>query len=446
MGKKCLLVLYAIVVCNAPAFGSGFVDTYAFGTRALSLGGAFTAVADDYSAACYNPAGLAQIRGNHFNLEYIYTSPKLEVQKLNGEDLVITTSQGEIRNDPTEYPGGKGLDLRIPIIGLSLDINDIVNIPMHAQLGMAISLPEQSDVAWRVLSYPPDQPHFIRYGNDIDRIHAALSIGLECWKDLVYFGLGAQVMLYGDGYVYVDGLAIGTGPEYEHVIGQAKLSGLLEYDPIVGLLITPLDKKLKIGLSYREKEEVEVDPLPTLITTDIGDAALAIVMGLNAFYTPREISLGVSYAFDRWMVSAEANLQKWSDYAFSPEDRIYYAGGPDFDDTINYRIGLEYKLSKDASFSFGYCHQPTPVPNQSGKITNYLDMDKDMFSFGGRYTFQVPFALQQPMTVAGVFHYQKLDDLTVIKDGVVGKSWVKQESYTVKGDAYAGGVSIGLSW
>jgi hypothetical protein len=29
---------------------------------------------------------------------------------------------------------------------------------------------------------------------------------------------------------------------------------------------------------------------------------------------------------------------------------------------------------------------------------------------------------------------------------VVGKSWVKQESYTVKGNAYAGGVSIGLSW
>jgi long-chain fatty acid transport protein len=446
MGKKCLLVLCAIVACNVPAFGSGFVDTYAFGARALSLGGAFTAVADDYSAAYYNPAGLAQIRGNHFNLEYIYTSPKLEVQKLNGEDLVVTTSQGEIRNDPTEYPGGKGLDLRIPIIGLSLDINDIVNIPMHVQLGMAISLPEQSDVAWRILSYPPDQPHFIRYGNDIDRIHAALGIGLECWKDLVYFGLGVQAMLYGDGYIYVDGLAIGTGPEYEHVIGQAKLSGLLEYDPIVGLLITPLDKKLKIGLSYREKEEVEVDPLPTLIITDIGDAALAIVMGLNAFYTPREISLGVSYAFDRCMVSAEANLQKWSDYAFSPEDRIYYAGGPDFDDTINYRIGLEYKLSKDASFSFGYCHQPTPVPNQSGKITNYLDMDKDLFSFGGRYTFQVPFALQQPMTVAGVVHYQKLDDLTVIKDGVVGKSWVNQESYTVKGNAYAGGVSIGLSW
>jgi long-subunit fatty acid transport protein len=232
-------------------------------------------------------------------------------------------------------------------------------------------------------------------------------------------------------------------------------------DPLAGIMITPLNKKLKIGFTYREKEQVEVDPLPTLITAaNIGGQNLniGIVMGLWAFYTPREFSLGASYDFDFLLVSAEANLQKWSDYDIMPEEKVNaltataFQGQPNFKDTVNYRLGLEWRLNKNADVSFGYCHQPSPVPDQSGTVSNYIDMDKDMFSIGGKYSFNIPFALDKPMTIGAMFAYQLLDTLNVNKTGVQGVTYMQQngsnmeESYTVKGDAYAGGINISFAW
>src|ERR1700677_492588 len=42
-----------------PVFG--LPNTYGIGPRAIGMGGAFTAIADDASAAYWNPAGLSQI-------------------------------------------------------------------------------------------------------------------------------------------------------------------------------------------------------------------------------------------------------------------------------------------------------------------------------------------------------------------------------------------------
>jgi len=456
MGKRFFIVLLFIVSLSFPAFGSGFPDTYGVGLRAIALGGAFTAVADDYSAAFYNPAGLAQSTGNHFNLEYLYTSPDIDVKKLNGQDLIIPSASGGVRNDPTNYRGGNGLDLQIPMIGLALDVNGILDLPANVQLGIAISMTEQMDTMYRIYSFPPDQPHFFRYGNDISRVFIAASVGVEVISNLIYVGGGVQAMLYGDGQIWIDGLSIGTGPEYENVVGQAKISSLMHYDPVVGILITPFDKKLKIGLSYRAEEKVEIDPLPTLVATDLGGIGLAMVMGMGSFFTPEEYSAGIALDLGRFMVSIEANKQMWSEYDYTNGEKYHYYSGnpeltgietgtPDFDDTLNYRIGMEYKIGKDASVMAGYCHQPTPIPDQSGRVSNYLDMDKDIFSIGGKYTFKTSMMVK-PVTIAAAFQYQMLDDYTAYKNGVQGKSWVDQESYKVEGDVYAGGISVGLAW
>jgi long-chain fatty acid transport protein len=459
MGKKLLLFSLVFLCSSLSAHAAGFADTWGFGSRAVSLGGAFTAVADDYSAAYYNPAGLAQTSKNYFTIDYMYTSPQIKIEKSNGDDL-LTYSQanGPVRTNPTEYKGStRGLDLSIPLMGLGLAVNDIVNCPINIQFGMAMSLPEHNDTMYRIMSYPVDQPHLIRYGDNIDRIHLAIGIGVEAWKDLVYVGIGAQQMLYGDGMIYVDGMNM-TSPNGE-AIAEVQQSNLLKSDLTAGILVTPLDKKLKIGFSFRDKEQVEVDPLPTLINTGLlDDSYIGIVMGLWAFYTPREFSLGASYDFDFLLVSAEANLQQWSDYDVMPEEKVNniskdkVAGLPDFKDTINYRLGVEWRPIKNASVSLGYFYQQSPVPDQSGRVSNYIDMDKNTFSLGGKYTFNVPFALNKPMTIGGMFSYQLLEKLTVDKTGVTGITYKQQngsnmeESYTVEGSAYAGGINLSFSW
>jgi long-subunit fatty acid transport protein len=42
----------------------------ALGARALGMGGAYTGIANDYSAIFYNPAGLGQIKRMEFNLGF----------------------------------------------------------------------------------------------------------------------------------------------------------------------------------------------------------------------------------------------------------------------------------------------------------------------------------------------------------------------------------------
>ncbi|MCA9563669.1 MAG: hypothetical protein KC561_09285, partial [Myxococcales bacterium] len=46
------------------------LDAFGSGARAISLGGAFTGLADDSSANYYNPAGLAQADNLRFDIGY----------------------------------------------------------------------------------------------------------------------------------------------------------------------------------------------------------------------------------------------------------------------------------------------------------------------------------------------------------------------------------------
>src|ERR1700740_3295399 len=56
-----LLISLAVFSITTAAFGSGFA-LFEAGGKAVAMGGAFAATADDPSAIFYNPAGIAQLR------------------------------------------------------------------------------------------------------------------------------------------------------------------------------------------------------------------------------------------------------------------------------------------------------------------------------------------------------------------------------------------------
>ncbi|MFZ0390636.1 MAG: hypothetical protein WAN36_09255 [Calditrichia bacterium] len=62
-----------------------------FGARALGMGGAYSGVADDYSAVYWNPAGLAQMRKMEFWLELSHVNFNNDLVYLN-QDLNASTS------------------------------------------------------------------------------------------------------------------------------------------------------------------------------------------------------------------------------------------------------------------------------------------------------------------------------------------------------------------
>lgn len=66
--KKARLILLAILVFTPPTFGA-FQESL-WGARPASLGGAFTALADDANAPAYNPSGISLLTQSEFTLMY----------------------------------------------------------------------------------------------------------------------------------------------------------------------------------------------------------------------------------------------------------------------------------------------------------------------------------------------------------------------------------------
>jgi long-chain fatty acid transport protein len=63
-----ILALFAVgMFAVQPAFGTGLFNG-SVGTKARGLGGAFVGLADDYSAAFWNPAGITQIEGTEMTI------------------------------------------------------------------------------------------------------------------------------------------------------------------------------------------------------------------------------------------------------------------------------------------------------------------------------------------------------------------------------------------
>lgn len=55
----------------APGFGEGTAFAYGIGARAIALGGAFVAIADDTSGSYWNPAGTGYVPGYHLGGMYV---------------------------------------------------------------------------------------------------------------------------------------------------------------------------------------------------------------------------------------------------------------------------------------------------------------------------------------------------------------------------------------
>ncbi len=458
MGKwfSCFLLTLMLVLCFSQE-GVSNVDTWGIGARSSSMGGAFTAVADDFAAAWYNPAGLAQYKGNRVTMNSFYVRPDLQVKTLDGRDLITTMADGIVVNDPVNGSTGSSTVQTISI-GIEFNINSAVkkfllrDMPWNTQLGMAMSMPKDMVAAFM----PPDQPHFINFGEVGESLTMAMSLGSEIMKDFLYIGIGADVGGALNGILFANALLYGG--TLEDSLTPILVTGTLDSNltPIAGLLVTPFNKKVRIGLSYRQEHSIiALSPFGLQLTLPIGMPTLNLpaMGGIVTQYFPDEYSLGLSIDLDRLLLSFEVSNQRWSKYDYGLSEKLsftgeytqgYEPGHPDFNDTTEYKAGLEYRYSDHISLMGGYMHAISPVPDQSGRVSNYLDMDQDIFSIGASRAFKT-----WPVSLSVVTKYFKFDGITVNNDGVNGFTWGKsgQSSFTVpSGNIIVGGIEIRLTF
>ena len=370
------------------------LDYFGFGARGPGMGNARVALADDFSANYYNPAGLALRGALQIELGYALVMPSLE---LDGHDLEVDGVRG--------FQGG----LVVP--------GDVWGHRLAVSLG--VYLPDQRITRLRAL--PESQPRFALYDNHPQRLVLTTSLAFEILKDTLFVGAGLTYLSDTKGRLDVAGVV-----DFQDA-GGTTLQTAVDVDfvaaryPSFGLVWKPL-RSLSIGLAYREQFDLTLD-IGVIVNGDIvlnatsespvplvEDARLEIVSQNSNLFSPRQLALGVAWSHFRpnagrgerpcWSLTAELDWYQWSSFVSPtaylstsldagtlpisiPPNPVPLA--PGFSDILIPRLGGELFLFDSEHVELhgraGAYYEPSPAPAQRG-ATNFADGDKIGASLG----------------------------------------------------------------
>jgi len=335
-------------------FAAGFRLPEA-GAKAMGMGFAFVAQADDPSAIYFNPAGLTQLEGYNFMAGATYVSQP--GSKFSGI-TPLTGGQHETERQ-------KALTYLIPNMYFT-------------------SMNKENGIAWGVGVFVP-------YG---------LGQQYKSWSDSIFRNQTVKIELMTFvlnptiAYKVNEYFSIGAGINYMHGranLGQtpvlAPLGNLynLELDGSddawgynMGILIKPT-QNLRIGVSYRSAFELKIKNgdvtirnLNPYYNTGLLGAAPSNMTGSATVNMPATFAIGVAYTIDRLTLEANADWTLWSKYKKLPisfSNQVPTLTNQDLEknwkDVCALRFGMQYQVTDPLALRAGVVYDPSPVPKET---------------------------------------------------------------------------------
>jgi long-chain fatty acid transport protein len=296
-----LVVIGLLIVAPGQARAT-VADTFGVGGKAVAMGGAFTAVADDHSATWYNPAGLTQPASIQATAGLFFVNYNLKVD-------------GEPR--PIDSTGGAYIGLVIPLF------ND------RGALGVWGYYPQ--NLLQLNQFTDPAEPSFSFEENShqIFDLSPALAFDIN-----PKWSIGAGVRLLSNSETTLDlflpiafngGEVGGTGDILPVGTGRLRIEALNRISPNFGILWRPYEN-LKIGATYRyfTRQNIRINNNASTITTSSNTINFvntllsqdAIIkgrfVGVN-FNSPHQMAVGIAYdPSPRLTLSADLVWENWS--------------------------------------------------------------------------------------------------------------------------------------
>ncbi|MDD5222446.1 MAG: outer membrane protein transport protein [bacterium] len=391
--RKTIFLLALIVVLVLPAVvRASYYDVYGLGSRAVAMGGAYAALANDSSAVYYNPAALPEsglfradmgVSQSFYNLKVSlggnYWAGNLDKLGFRSVDEIEARFQNDLQ------------ELSYINLGTVAALwKDAAKKPLFS-MGFLFNAPLRPWFA-RFFFQDPNDPIFVEYTNYPNKFSILLGSGFNVSGILhrlfevkipgISVGIGANVFFLGTG-------ALEMMPTY--------MSIKLPWDiaPIAGILVKPFDrfddgrlKSLKLGISYNggmnlvfDFKKMNMMGISGTITAP--DSFSIGLVRLSAGFDPVR-SLSVGYELDRvfwseyrppfWTGEGEIKDLMAQDFQFTPFRDIW----------VN-RIGAEYRLlNSSLKLRGGYFFRPHAAPDQPGD-TNFIDCDTHVVSLGVGY-------------------------------------------------------------
>lgn len=429
------LAMLLAALCAATTASANPFDTFGAGTRAIGMGGAYTAVSDDISGLYYNPGALIQMSGLDIELAYHHASPRL---RLAGHDI-----------DSDENSGVQfGLLLTQRLAGRRL------------AFGANVFLPDDHVIRFQML--PRRQAQYVMFTNDNHVLVVDAGGGYEIIEGRL--GLGAALSVVGDNTGGVDL----TLREDEPSAGSLDTKLKLIARPIVGIWGRPAPA-WRVGFCYREKTDVKLDLPNNIHVPELGvfednrwnvlaESEITLIARSYSHFSPRAFALGVAFdALPRTTITLDETWRQWSQY-HDPTVRLKLRidGGlgqivdierqpplesADFHDIFVTALGVEGRPIERPGATLavrgGYIHSPSPAPRQSGAM-NLIDTTTNTVSAGVGFTAKDPLGAIDEWSLNAYGRVMVLRERTVEKtsaDDPVG-------DYTVGGYVPGFGASL----
>jgi len=382
-----LIVLLIVAFSATSAMAGGFRLPEA-GAKAMSMGFAFTAQADDPSAIYFNPAGIMQLEGVNVMAGGTYVDGKgatfTGTTPLTGGLSVAETQKDLIFLIPNAYFTQKvsskfayGVGIFAPF-GLGQEYQDRTTSIFRNQITKIdlMTLVVNPTVAYKVNDS-------LSIGGGIDYMFARAKLAKTAVVSLPSFVNIYQLDLDGEGSAWGFNL---------------------------GALYTP-SKDWKVGLSYRSPFKVKIHEgdvkihdientvafvAPGLTTAQVfGIFGGAANKGTTTLNLPPTAGLGVAYTCNKLTIEADADFTFWRNFR-SLDIIIKDKTNPlikdsltaeNWRDTLAFYLGGEYRISDPWALRAGFRYDPTPVP-PSTMNPSLPDATKLYYSLGAGYKFK----------------------------------------------------------
>jgi long-chain fatty acid transport protein len=363
---KLSVILGLMVGLCSGLYPNGF-NLNSNGTKALTMGGAFIGLADDFSAAFWNPAGLTQM--------------KQTTLAFFGTDILPYASY------QFTYPGV-----------FSIDTKAEVEHNFTGSVGFFKPLSEKVVVG--IYGYTPSGLGVTWKGDELAALTGGVSrewdtyVGIITIAPVIAFKLSDKFSL-GASFNINYGIAKLSRPIVDNpILGQySEDSNGMAFGATIGMLVKP-SEKFSFGLTYRTPLKVKLKgdttisgaPLLQLPATDESTRTATFPMWLGA-----GIAIKPS---DKLTFTADAQYTNWKTMDTIPMEftnaywKVYFEEGSkltlNWKDCVQLRFGVEYKTSEKFAIRAGYYYDPNPSPKNTRTIL-LPEMTFNFITFGFGY-------------------------------------------------------------
>ncbi len=373
MRKKLSSILVILFSLPGLAVANG-LNLNGLGSRALSMGGAFVAVANDFSAIYWNPAGAA-----------LFDRPVAGFQIF---DLIPTETYRyapyiDAKSEPAHVFGGL--------------ISYYHPLSSRLVVGFGISTPSGMGGEW-------NREDFAAYSGGI-LYKWASKIGFVSFQPLVAVKVNDTVSVgatFNLNYAKSDMSTIAGAVELPQTPGvrvdlgqyEEKLSGW-GFGATLGALVEP-SEKISLGLTLRTPSKIKFKGTGLTSRFPLYDVSGTSDMD-RTFTWPLCIAGGVAFhPLSQLLITADIQWSQWSKldknitlYKDAFWQELWAAEGYTeilmaWEDKTQIRFGAEYTLSPVLALRVGYCHDPAPSPDETMNVL-LPSYSYNTFTFGVGY-------------------------------------------------------------